>query len=145
MRTMGLDYGEARIGVALSDPTGLIASPHGVIAEKNQGEQVRKVMALVTETGAEQLVVGLPLQMDGQAGPMAERAEKFATKLELVTGLTVHRWDERLTSVAAERVIAESRSRGRGRRGRTGGKQKGDVDKLAATFILQGFLDSRGG
>ena len=136
MRTLGLDFGAARIGVAVSDATGSIAMPHAVIHEKNQGEQIRQVLAFVASTGAERLVVGLPLQMDGAHGEMAETVERFAKKLEAVTGLPVHRWDERLTSVAAERSL---RDMGRSRNRRT---PKGDVDKIAACLILQAFLDS---
>lgn len=145
MRTLGLDWGEARVGVALSDPTGVVAMPHGVIHEKNKGDQTRAVVELVRETGSQRIVVGLPLHMDGSRSPSTDEAERFAAKLEATTGLEVVRWDERWTSVAAERALREMggrRKRGQGQR-RHDHTKKGDVDRVAATLMLQAYLDSR--
>ena len=133
MRTLGVDWGEARIGLAMSDPMGIIASPHSTLEEKDKGAQVRRVVELVQSEGVERIVVGLPLELDGSAGPMAQMAEKYAQKLEELTGVEVIRWDERLTSVAAERAIAAMG----GKR-----KKKAKVDTIAACILLQSYLDA---
>ncbi len=139
MRTLAIDFGEARIGLALSDATGTIAMPRGVIAEKNKGDQIRSVVAVYEETEAQRVVVGMPYELDGSAGPMCELVEKFCAKLESVLELEVIRWDERLTSVAAERAIREM---GGHRSKKRGQKKKGEVDTIAACLLLQGYLDS---
>lgn len=139
MRTLGIDFGEARIGLAVSDGTGTIAMPRGVIAEKNKGDQIRLVVAAIEEAEAVRVVVGMPFELDGSAGPMCELVEKFCTKLESVIGATVVRWDERLTSVAAQRAILEM---GGHRSKKRGKKKKGEVDTIAACLLLQGYLDS---
>lgn len=142
-RVMALDYGEARIGVAMSDTLGMIATPHSVIRTKNQGEQTRAVEALVTEHEVAAIVVGMPYELDGTEGPMAQQVGKFVAKVALVTGLEVHTWDERLTSVQAERVIKEGGgSRKRKKKGKGVSDSKGDVDMMAATILLQSYLDS---
>lgn len=133
---LGLDWGEARIGVARSDLTGTIAIPHGVVAEKDKGAQVERVVALAQELGAARLVMGMPYQLDGTRGPMAEMADKVATKLERLTGLEVVRWDERLTSVAAQRALDAMGGKRKKRR------RQGEVDTVAACLLLQSYLDS---
>ena len=140
MRMLGFDFGLARIGVAVCDPTGTVATPHSVIREKDKGRQTAAVAELVRELEVEGLVVGIPYQMDGSVGEMAATAEKFAKKLEIQTGLEVVRWDERLTSVQAERVQREVG----GRRNRKKKQVKGETDMLAACLILQSYLDSQG-
>ncbi|MDP6942643.1 MAG: Holliday junction resolvase RuvX [Myxococcota bacterium] len=137
MRTLGIDFGEARIGLALSDASGTIAMPLETIETKDKGEQIRVVADRITEREVERVVVGLPLEMDGTAGPMAEIVEKFSAKLEATVDLTVIRWDERLTSVAAERAVREMG----GRKGKKK-KKKGHLDPIAACLLLQAFLDS---
>ncbi len=139
MRTLGIDFGEARIGLALSDETGTIAMPLETIETKDKGEQIRTVADRVTEREVARIVVGLPLEMDGSAGPMAEIVEKFCAKLEATVGLEIIRWDERLTSVAAERAVKEMG----GRKGKKK-RKKGHLDTIAACLLLQGFLDSPG-
>lgn len=138
MRTLGIDWGEARIGLATSDPSGIIASPRGTVAEKDKGAQITRVVSLISELEVERIVVGMPLELDGTEGPMAQMAGRYASKLEEVTGLPVIRWDERLSSAAAERAIREM---GGGRR-RKGKRDKGQVDAIAACLLLQSFLDS---
>ena len=137
MRTLGIDFGEARIGLALSDPTGTIAMPLETIETKDKGEQIRRVADRVTEREVTRIVVGLPLEMDGSKGPMAEMVDKFSDKLGGTVGLEVIRWDERLTSVAAERAVREMG----GRKGKKR-KKKGHLDPIAACLLLQAFLDS---
>ena len=137
MRTLGIDFGEARIGLAISDDSGTIAMPLETIETKDKGEQIRRVAARIAEREVTRVVVGLPLEMNGTAGPMAEVVEKFSAKLEATVGLEVVRWDERLTSVAAERAVREMG----GRKGKKK-KKKGHLDPIAACLLLQAFLDS---
>ena len=137
MRTLGIDFGEARIGLALSDASGTIAMPLETIETKDKGEQIRAIANRIAEREVERIVVGLPLEMDGTAGPMAEMVEKFSAKLETTVDLAVIRWDERLTSVAAERAVREMG----GRKGKKR-KKKGHLDPIAACLLLQAFLDS---
>jgi putative Holliday junction resolvase len=133
---MGIDFGQARIGIALSDPTGLIATPRWVLAEKDKGQQIKKVVALIEEYEVEKVVVGIPYHMDGSIGPMAEIAEKYASKLASVCGLEVIRWDERLSSFEALEIMKGNRRKGRGR------PLKETLDMVAAAVILQSFLDA---
>ena len=135
MRVMGIDFGEARIGIALSDPTGLIATPKLVLAEKDKGRQVTRVIELAREYDVQKIVVGIPFHLDGEEGVMATTAEKYAAKLERVSGLEVIRVDERLSSVEAERIMKMTRSKGR----KKGLKQ--ELDMVAAAVILQSYLD----
>ena len=135
VRVMGIDFGEARIGVALSDPTGLIATPKLVLAEKDKGRQITRVVEMAQDYGVDKIVVGIPYHLDGAAGVMADTAEKFAAKLERVSGLEVIRVDERLSSVEAERIMKMTRKKSR----KKGLKQ--DLDMVAAAVILQSYLD----
>ena len=135
MRVMGIDFGEARIGIALSDPTGLIATPKLVLAEKDKGRQITRVIELVREYDVQKIVVGIPFHLDGEEGVMATTAEKYAAKLERVSGLEIIRIDERLSSVEAERIMKMTRSKGR----KKGLKQ--ELDMVAAAVILQSYLD----
>lgn len=133
-RVLGLDVGDKRIGVALSDATGLIASPHSVYTRVGYGPDARHFAALAQETKAELLVLGLPLNMDGSRGFQAEKVEAFAGKLK-EAGLAVEMIDERLTTVSAEHALIEG---GMNRR-----ERKGTVDAVAAALILQSWLDKR--
>lgn len=138
-RVVGLDYGRSRIGVAVSDPGGIIASPHGVVPSGGD-EPTRpseELLALVEELGAERLVVGLPLHMDGSSGEMADEARAFAAALREATGLPVEEWDERLSSTAAERALIETGAPARVRR------EKGRLDAMAAALTLRAYLRSR--
>ena len=138
MRTLGIDWGEARIGLATSDFTGIIASPHSALEEKDKGAQVNRVVALIAELEIQRIVVGMPYELDGTEGPMAQMASRYADILEEKTKLPLIRWDERLSSAAAERAIREM---GGGRK-RKGKRDKGQVDAIAACLLLQSFLDS---
>lgn len=140
---MGVDWGEARIGVALSDPTRTVATPLAVLHTKDRREQIEGVAALAREHDVALIVVGLPYELDGTLGESAQRAGKYAEKLAQVTGLPVERIDERLTSVQAAGIIAANRPLGGAHR-RRGREAKGEVDKVAAAIILQDWLDQAG-
>ncbi|MBE7063603.1 MAG: Holliday junction resolvase RuvX [Ruminococcaceae bacterium] len=132
MRLIGLDYGDSRIGVAVSDALGLTAQPVGTLSEKTWTKQLEKLAAIVQEYGAEGFVIGMPRNMNGSVGERGEITRKFSEFLQEKTGLPVTEWDERLSSVAAHRALDEGQVR----------NKKGKVDMLAAVFILQGYLDS---
>ena len=135
MRWLGVDYGEAKIGLALSDETGTIAQGLALIRRKGDASDVETVIATARERGAAAIVFGLPKNMDGTLGPAAAAAQRFAAALEERSGLPVHLWDERLTTRQAERAMIDAGVR-RARR-------KAALDMAAATLILQGFLDHR--
>jgi putative Holliday junction resolvase len=130
-RRLGVDVGSVRVGVALSDPDGLIATPLVTLARADGSAAA--VAALVAEHGAVGVVVGLPRTLAGREGPAAEAARAFAVELEQVLDVPVELSDERLTTVVATRQLRES-----GRRGR---RQRAVVDQVAAVGILQGWLD----
>ena len=134
MRYLGLDWGEARIGVALSDETATLASALLTLPRVGPRRDVKAVASLVREHGVGTVVVGLPLRLDGSAGSQAEKVEAFAASLRRSLGVPVVTWDERLTSVAADELLAEAGVRRRDRKSR--------IDKAAAALILQGYLDS---
>jgi len=132
---LGLDLGTKRIGVALSDPTDTLASPFSTVPHRSSRADVAQLAALCAEQRVTAVVVGWPRNMDGTSGPAAKQAEEFAERLRAATGLPVHLWDERLSTVAAERVLIEAGARRERRR---------DVrDRVAAVFLLQAFLDAR--
>lgn len=139
MRMLGLDLGTKRVGVAASDAMGWTANPLTTLARKRgaDGERalVEAVAALVKEEEAGAVVVGYPLNMDGSVGPSARAAESFAKALEAEAGVPVHLWDERMSTMAVERTLIEA-DLSRARR-------KQVVDRAAAAYILQGFLDQR--
>lgn len=134
MKILGLDYGEARIGVAVSDSLGILATPLETVSEKDREKQLEAVAAAARENGAERLVFGLPIRMDGSRGHRAEYTEEFARELSERTGLPYDMWDERLSSAEAHRVLETG--------GVSGKKRKTKVDKIAAVIILQGYLDA---
>ena len=130
MRIIGIDYGRARVGISLSDPTGTIAHPLGVLP--NTPKILDEIAKLATANGVKMIVVGLPLNMNGEEGEMAR---DFARKLHKATGLPVEMFDERLTSWEAHEIMKEA--------GLTRKKRSRLADKLAATIILQRYLDRR--
>jgi len=134
-RILGIDFGSKRIGVALSDPTGTICSPLGVIQNQGLEKSARELVRLAREREAAEFVVGLPLNMNGSEGPSARAARRLAEKLEQFSSLPVHLWDERLTSAAAERAMIQG-DLSRGKRAKR-------IDKVAAQMILQSFLQNR--
>ncbi|GMK38323.1 putative pre-16S rRNA nuclease [Paenibacillus sp. CCS19] len=135
MRIMGLDYGDRNIGVAVSDAFGWTAQGTGVVQRKREGGEFDEIAALVKEHEVSEVVVGLPKNMNGSIGPRGEICMAFAEELKQKLNLPVHLWDERLTTVSAERTLLEADVSRK--------KRKQVVDKLAATFILQNYLDSK--
>jgi len=137
VRILGIDLGERRIGLAVSDEEGRIAFPAGSLVRKGRKSDFAALCALVAERGIGRAVVGLPLHMSGRAGPEAEAAQRFAAELAAAAGIPVDTLDERWTSIAAERSLAEGRRRTVERRG------KGVVDAVAATLLLSTYLERR--
>ena len=137
MRVMGLDLGDKRIGVALSDPLGWTAQGLDVITGGGGAKgDIRRIKEIAVKHEVGKVVVGLPLNMDGSAGPRAEKARDFAGRLAAALGLPVELWDERLTTAEAERLLIEADVRRAGRRR--------VIDKMAAVLILQNYLDRKG-
>jgi putative holliday junction resolvase len=134
-RVLGLDLGEVRIGVAISDPDRTVAVPVGTIRVAGPPQDLKGVAALVREHGATAVVVGHPVTMAGKRGEAARRAEEFVEGLRLLLKVPVHLQDERLSTVEAERGLVES---GAGSR-----RRREVVDQAAATVILRTFLDKR--
>ncbi|MFH0959478.1 MAG: Holliday junction resolvase RuvX [Pseudomonadota bacterium] len=135
MRALCLDLGSKRIGVAISDPFGLIAQALDTITSTNPERDIARVFEIVENYGVTEIVVGLPYNMDGSEGPQVEKVRKFKAMLTEKVNLPVFEWDERLSTVAAERTLLEA-DMSRARRRKV-------VDKLAAALILQGYLDHR--
>ena len=136
MRALGLDLGSKRIGVAVSDLSGLIASPHSVISRSKSTRHDHEVIArLVVEEEVEIVVVGLPLTMDGGVGPAAQAATREANRLSTVLSVPVEMFDERMTTVTADRALREADISASDRRR--------FVDKVAAAVMLQTWLDRR--
>lgn len=133
MRIMAIDYGDARTGVALSDPTGLLAGQTFLIKSRKAPVVLEELAALARKQGAEELVMGYPRNMDGTLGPRAEKYAAFAKELEAATGLPVVLWDERRTTVDAHRILGEQGIRAK--------QRKDKVDAVAAALILEGYLD----
>ena len=138
MRIMGLDYGSKTIGVALSDSLCITAQAVETIWRKEENKlrkSCARIEELIRENDVELIVLGLPKHMNNDIGERAEKALEFGKMLERRTGLEVVMWDERLTTVEAERTLIENKVRREDR--------KQYIDKIAAVFILQGYLDSR--
>ncbi len=136
VRTLALDYGERRIGVAISDPTGAIAQPLETLAGTAGGrDALERIAELVRTYEVTCVVVGLPLHMDGRAGPEAERARAFGERVRKRAGVEVEYLDERWTSLEAERALEEAGVSERKRRGR--------VDPIAAALLLRTWLERR--
>lgn len=139
MRILGLDYGSKTVGVALSDPLGITAQAVETIWRKEENKlrkTLARIEALVSEYQVEEIVVGYPKNMNNTIGERAEKAMEFKEMVERRTGLPVIMWDERLTTVEANRTLMEAGVRRENR--------KQYLDELAAVFILQGYLDLRG-
>lgn len=134
-RILALDLGTVRIGIALSDPTGTVAGPLETIAHRERRKDVAAVAALARTHGAERIVLGWPRNMDGTSGPAARRAEAFAEALRKVAGVPVDLWDERLSTVAADRALRDADVKRERRRALR--------DQIAAALILQGYLTAR--
>jgi len=133
-RVLGIDHGDVRVGIALSDPTGFLASPLCVLDSTKAG--LDQIAALISEHEVEKIVVGLPRNMDGSYGSATDKVRKFIEKLKTKTALPVFEWDERLSTVSAHNALREA--------GLDGKRRKGVVDKVAAQIILQNYLDAQG-
>ena len=136
MRVLGIDLGSVRIGLALSDAGGVLATPHSVLRRaKRRHLDHEAIKAVVDEWEVERIVVGLPLSLDGSVGKAAKAALREAEELGVVTGVPVETYDERLTTVSAHQVLREQ--------GVAGADRKDVVDKVAAAVLLQAWLDGR--
>ena len=139
MRIMGLDFGSKTVGVAVSDPLGITAQGVEIVRRKSPNklrQTLARIEELVREYDVEELVLGFPKNMNGTEGERCEKTKEFKELLEKRTGLPVVLWDERLTTVAADRAMMEA---GLGRL-----ERKEHVDEIAAVLILQGYMSARG-
>ena len=134
IRLIGLDIGEKRIGVALSDPLGIIASALTVIERTTDDAAIKQIIELARRNEVERIVIGLPRSLDGSLGKQAQTVQAFIELLKSNTELPIVTWDERFSTVAAERTLLEA--------GTKRDKRKKHRDAVAAAFILQGYLDS---
>ena len=134
-RIMGIDYGDARTGVALSDLLCSIVGSTCVVPSRNTEKAVADIVRIAKESDVGIIVVGLPRNMNGSEGPRAELCREFAARLERETGLEVVLWDERRTTVEAHNILSQHNYHGK--------KRKDTVDAVAASLILEGYLNSR--
>lgn len=132
MRIMAIDYGDARTGVAISDPTGLLAGYTTVIQSRKAESVVAEVARLAREHGVEEMIMGFPRNMDGSEGPRADLYRAFAQQVEHAVGMPVLLWDERRTTIEAHAILHESGKRMKA--------HKKNVDAVAASLILEGYL-----
>ena len=135
MIIVGIDFGDARTGVAVCDPYEMMASDAGCVAADSYKKALEKVGARVKELGAELIVVGNPVNMDGSAGWRSEKCKAFARELSEQTGIPSVLYDERLTTVSAHKILSENNVRGK--------KRKATVDTLSASLILEDYLKYR--
>jgi len=134
-RVIALDVGERRIGVAVSDPLGIVARTLGVVERVSDAQAIEEIVRLVREHEVGRVLVGHPRSLRGELGPQARQVETFAALLEEALDVPVELWDERLSTVTAERILSE-----RGIRAR---EQKEHIDAVAAAVILQDYLDAQ--
>jgi putative Holliday junction resolvase len=132
---MAIDYGDARTGVAISDESGLLAGFTTVIQSRKSEQVLDALVSLVSSHQVDELVMGFPRNMDGSEGPRAELYREFARLLEERTGMEVHLWDERRTTIEAHQILHQS--------GKKMKQHKKTVDAVAATLILDGYLAKR--
>ena len=137
MKILAVDLGEARTGLAVCDPGEMLASPAGMIAEKAEKHLLARVSEEAIKQRAELIVVGHPVNMDGSRGERAQKCARFAEQLEAQAGIPVKLWDERCTTMSAIGYLNATDTRGK--------KRKAAVDQLAATIILESYLDYRKG
>ncbi len=133
MPLLALDVGDKRIGIARSDPLGLIATPIMVLDRKNAQRDANEIVRIAGEQGADTILVGMPYSMDGSTGTQAQRVQRFIDALSALTELPVLAWDERLSTVEAERRMRET--------GVPSVKRRQRIDAVAAAVILQSYLD----
>ena len=135
-RIMGVDYGDARTGIALSDLLCTIVGSTTVIPSRNRDKAIADLVRIAKENEVAEIVVGLPRNMDGTEGPRAELCREFGALLGDATGLPIRMWDERRTTVEAHNILSEHNYHGQ--------KRKNTVDAVAASLILEGYLAFRG-
>ncbi|HQQ89611.1 MAG TPA: Holliday junction resolvase RuvX [Oscillospiraceae bacterium] len=135
MKILSVDFGDARTGLAVCDPAELLASPVGVIHERHMERVLEKAAAAAKENGAQKIVVGLPLNMNGSEGPRAELCREFAGQLAALSGIETVLWDERRTTVTAAAYLNDTDTRGK--------KRKAVIDEVAAVVILESYLGWR--
>ena len=133
-RALGIDLGDARVGVATSDDLGMLAHPLETIQVKSGGV-LKRILELAKEKAVSTIVVGMPRNMDGTFGPAAEKSREFIEKLKAETTCRVVAWDERLTTVSAQRSLHEA--------GRKAREHRAVIDQVAAQILLQSWLDSQ--
>ena len=134
-RALGIDHGEARIGLAISDELGMLAHPLETIHLKTVPDPLARIAEIVARDQIGMIVLGLPRNMNGTYGPASEKVKEFAEKLRAKVSCEIKLWDERLTSVAAQRSLHEA--------GRNVKNSREVIDQVAAQLILQGWLDSQ--
>ena len=134
MRIMGVDYGDARTGIAMSDLLCSIVGSTTVIHSRRDDKTIAEIQKLIAQNGVTEIVVGLPRNMNGTEGPRAEVCKAFAEQLKEATGLPVTMWDERRTTVEAHNILSQHNYHGK--------KRKNTVDAVAASLILEGYLNS---
>lgn len=135
-KIMGIDYGDARTGIAVSDLLCSIVGTTCVIPSRNEQKALADIVRIAKENAVGEIVVGLPRNMDGTEGPRAQLCREFAAKVEEAAGLPVRLWDERRTTVEAHNILSEHNYHGK--------KRKNTVDAVAASLILEGYLAFRG-
>ena len=135
-KIMGIDYGDARTGVAISDLLCSIVGTTYVVPSRNREKAMADIVRLAKENGVGEIVVGLPKNMDGSEGTRADLCRAFAQQLQEATGLPVNLWDERRTTVEAHNILSQHNYHGK--------KRKDTVDAVAASLILEGYLAFRG-
>ena len=135
MRVLAIDHGTKRMGIALSDPSGMIALPLEFVPAEPFNKFLERLKVLIQEKEVEMILIGMPRNMDGSYGPAAAKVQKFVAVLKETIAIPIKTWDERLTSTQANRFLVEADVRRKDR------KEK--VDKAAAAILLQSFLDSR--
>ena len=135
-RIMGVDFGDARTGIAVSDLLCTLVGTTTVIHSRNKEKTIAQICTMVNDSDVGEIVVGLPKNMDGSEGPRAELCREFAADLETATGLPVRLWDERRTTVEAHNILSQHNYHGK--------KRKDTVDAVAASLILEGYLAFRG-
>lgn len=135
MRILGIDFGDRKIGLAISDRLGFTAQPLEIYRRKTEKEDEKYFKTLVADYGITEVIVGLPLRMDGSAGTRAEKTREFAQWLERILGLSVQFWDERLTTKQANRILSQQK---------ISAKDKKDIeDQVSAVIILSAYLESK--
>ena len=134
-RVLGLDVGDKRIGLAISGGAGLLATPYSTIERRNQQRAIAAILEVVQAEEVGQIVVGMPLSLDGSVGSQAKRTLVFCDALESASPVPVETWDERFSSVEAERLLRQA--------GVSPSRNRARLDSSAAAVILQGYLDAR--